>query len=440
MIELLPLLFPINNSLIYSQNPAPIIENYQVQPLPGELNRIPVFNSNSPELVLSEGILLSTFSADNKANPEAHLDYSFEGRFDLFAHHVAKARDDNDLQTLYIGILINNPTDETVTIDLLQGASYLSQPDAPFVKMPPQVESKDVYAGPGSRVMGEILQNKLQDGFPRQITLKAGESKMLMNAPIPVQELVPKINGRSTYLRLNSDGKVNIASLAMYGDGEKTPPSLQQWQNLLTSGELSAPRDLAPTPPNEGGRIIYGRVAGVSIGSVWESKLLDDRTSKFLTIPTSGDTFAYGLSTLRGGTFGTGQIQTAPMAVRYPDTAYSAHGNYGVEYSVQIPLSNPTNETKTVDIAISSPVKTDLNQVRFETSTAVVFRGLVQVKYYDEQGKYKVKYVHLVQNRGDKAQPILSIDIPPQQNKNVSVNFLYPPDATPPQILTITTR
>ena len=444
MIELLPLLFPVNPTILYAQNPVPIVEDYQVQPLPGELNKIVVFNSNSPELVLSEGILLSTFPSQNKKNPSAHLNYSFQGRFDIFAHHVAKARDDNDQQTLYVGIVVNNPTNETVTIDFLQGASYQSQPDAPFVKLPPQVESTQTFAGPGSRVMGDILQGKLQDIFPSKITLKAGETKVLFNAPITVQDLTPKLNGRSTYLRLNSSGKVHVASLAMYRDGENNPPSLKQWQNLLTSGNLSSPRDLAPTPPDQGGKIIYGRVAGVSIGNLWQSTIVDawngkNKKSKYLTIPNQGQTFAYSVSSLRGGTFGNGQIQTAPMGVRYPDTAYEAHGNYGVEYSIDIPLFNPTANSQTVNIALSSPLKTDRKGVRFERSSAVVFRGLVKVKYEDKRGKLQEKYFHLVQNRGDKGQPLLSIDVPSGENKNVSVNFLYPPDATPPQILTITT-
>ena len=55
-----------------------------VRPLPGQLNEIPVFNSNSPELIQGDGILLSTFPGDKMANAEAHLNFPFEGRFDFF--------------------------------------------------------------------------------------------------------------------------------------------------------------------------------------------------------------------------------------------------------------------------------------------------------------------------------------------------------------------
>lgn len=43
-----------------------VIQNQQVRSLPGSLDNVPVFNSNSPELVLREGILLSTFPRKTK--------------------------------------------------------------------------------------------------------------------------------------------------------------------------------------------------------------------------------------------------------------------------------------------------------------------------------------------------------------------------------------
>ena len=442
MLEILSLFFPPNNTILYSQNPETIEESYLVQPLPGKLNQIPVFNSNSPELVLGEGILLSTFTPENKKYPQAHLNYGFQGRFDIFAHHVAKAADKDDQRTLYLGIIVNNPTNKTVTIDFLQGGSYLSQPDAPFIELPAQVESSQTYAGPGSRVTGEVLQGKLQDIFPRQIKLEPNESKMILNVPIPVQNLTPKLNGRSTYMRLYSDGLVNVASLAMYRNGENNPPSLAQWEKMLSDGNLSNPRDLAPTSPKAPGKMIYGRVSGVSKGNLWRSNIVDYSQSDILTIPKSGETFAYPLSSLRGGTFGTNQIQAAPMIVRYSDTAYNSHGNYGVEYNLTLPLYNPTDKLQTVQLAISTPIKQDTIGVKYLStpSKAVFFRGLVQVKYHDEQNICQEKYVHLVQKRGEKGEDLISLEIPPKGKKSVSVNFLYPPDATPPQILTVTTK
>ncbi|WP_017294178.1 DUF3370 domain-containing protein [Geminocystis herdmanii] len=445
MLELLPLFFPVIPTAIYSQTTQKseiVAENQLVSPLPGELNNIPVFNSNSPELVLGEGILLSTFPSDNKSDENAHLNFPFEGRFDIFAHHVSKPPTEDDKRTLYLGIIVHNPTSEPVSIDILQGASYLSQPDAPFITLPSKVEGSNIYAGPGSRVMGDILRGKRQEIFPPNIIIPAGESRMLLNLPIPIHSLTPPLNGRSSYMRLYSSGKVYVASLAMYQDTEDNPPSLSQWENLLTNASLSTPRDKAPTPPEAQGQRIYGRVAGVSQGNMWKTDLTDSPSTPLLTIPNAGEAFSYGLSTLVGGTLGTNQVQTAPLLVRYPDTAYSAHGNYSLQYSLTLPLFNPNNEAKTVNIAISTPVKQDTPGVNFlnPLPTQTFFRGLVQVKYNDDNNIPRLQYFHLVQKRGEKGENLVTVTIPPQSQKLVSVDFLYPPDATPPQILTVSTQ
>ncbi|MGB7086285.1 MAG: DUF3370 family protein, partial [Phormidesmis sp.] len=83
-----------------SDNSVVTIEQ-AVRPLPGSLDNVPVFNSNSPEIIESDGILLSTFPSRGKSDPSAHLNYSFNGRFDIFSHHVARGQDDRDTRTVY---------------------------------------------------------------------------------------------------------------------------------------------------------------------------------------------------------------------------------------------------------------------------------------------------------------------------------------------------
>jgi len=81
----------------------------QVRVLPGKLDSIPVFNSNSPEVVQTEGILLSTFGPEAKQVAFAHLNFPFKGRFYLFAHHIAKAKNREETHTLFQGIIVHNP-------------------------------------------------------------------------------------------------------------------------------------------------------------------------------------------------------------------------------------------------------------------------------------------------------------------------------------------
>jgi hypothetical protein len=434
--------------------PTPSTEIVQTQPvraLSGKLDNVPVFNSNSPELVQTEGILLSTFPPAGKATPEAHLNFPFVGRFDVFAHHIAKAPTPKDLRTLYLGIILYNPGLKPVTVDILQAASYLSQPDAPFIPLPPVVDNPagKVYSGPGSRVMSDILLGLTSADFPAQLVIPPQASRMLLNLGIPVKTLEPPLNGRSTLMRLRSDGAVYAASLAKYApvdaQGKERAPTLEEWQQLLDNGKLATPRDRTPTPPNTSkGTIIYGRVAGVAQGSVWQTELVDNPNSRFLSIPEAGLAFSYGLATLQGGLMGTNQSQSAKMLVRYPDTAYFAHGNYGIQYSLSLPLVNRTNQPQTVTLTVQTPLKSDDRQgkLRFlePPGKQIHFRGTVQIRYKDDQGLPGRVVVHLVQRRGQQGEPLVTLNMPPQDERLVQVDFLYPPDATPPQVLTVSTR
>jgi len=448
-------MFPFVTSFWIAQmlvipGPQEILRSQQeVRVLPGGLDDVPVFNSNSPELVLQEGILLSTFPKIGKQFKNAHLDRSFTGRFDIFAHHIAKGTPE-DLRTLYLGIIAYNPGNTPVTIDILQASSHLSQPDAPFVELPPFVENNtgSVYAGPGSRVGSEVLRGFRQNGFPAKITIEPNGYALILNQDIPVRPLIPPINGRSALLRLRSSGPVYLASMGKFApsdkQGKERAPKLEEWRSLLQTSNLSSPRDRTPTPiAQTKGSLIYGRVAGVAIGSRWQG-VLSDRNSTSLAVPKAGGAISYGISLLHRGGLGTGQNQTAKMERRYLDTAYEAHGNYGIEYNLILPLENKSNELKTVKIAIETPLKREDTQqgLRFfePLPKNVFFRGTVRVKYADDQGRSQTQYFHLVQRRGQMGEPLVVLQMKPGEKRRVLVDLIYPADATPPQILTVQTN
>jgi len=435
-----------------AQTPPPqeYVRPQEVRSLPGSLDEVPVFNSNSPEKIGGEGILLSTFPPEGMAEPTAHLNFGFAGRFDVFAHHVYGAVDPEDLTSMYVGVLVHNPGDVPIEIDVIEGASYLSQPDAPFISLPPLIETPegDMFAGPGSRAMGDVLRGRQRTDLPPTVQIAPGEDVMLLNAPIPVAELDPPLNGRSTMLRLRSDDTVYVASLAMYArrneDGSERAPTAEEWRSLLESGNLSVPRDLAPTPLDATGEFRYGRVAGVAIGSRWQTTVADTEDLQFLNIPAPNQAISYPISSLVRGQLGTGQVQTAPMVERYPDTAYQAHGNYGIEYDLLLPLYNPTDTTQQVAIRLETPIKEDTlsqNGLRFfdPLPTQTFFRGAIELHYRDDDGRFRTRYFHLAQRRGQEGENLVQLAIAPQNRRPVRVRLLYPPDATPPQVLTIYT-
>jgi Protein of unknown function (DUF3370) len=434
---------PQNNS-----SPEIIFQPGEVRPLPGNLDTVPMFNSNSPEWLRTEGILLSTFPPSGKAAPQAHLNFPFSGRFDIFAHH--QTINPKDLQTFYLGIILHNPGTQPVTVDLLQAASHLTK-DSPYIKLPNYLENPDntVYSGPGDRASHDILQNKRQADFPSRLIIPPGQYRMLLNHPMPVKNADRNLNGRSTLMRLQSNGKVYAASLATFAktnaDGSERAPTLEEWISLLNTKSLAIPRDKIPTPPEQiGGQLIYGRVAGVAKGSTWKAVLSDSSNSNNLTIPQLGKPISYAINTLRGGRLGTNQIQTAPMLVRYPDTAYEAQGNYAVEYNISLPLYNPTNQPQTVTLTLETPLKEDtLSQggLRFRKPSLdfPFFRGTVRSRYTKDKGELNTRYVHLWHRTGQVLEPLETLVILPKTRRSVQLDFIYPPDSTPPHVLTIKT-
>ena len=191
------------------------------------------------------------------------------------------------------------------------------------------------------------------------------------------------------------------------------------------------------------GRHIYSRVAGVAQGSQWLAQLTDLNQSGILTIPEPGQAFSYPLSTLERGTLGTKQVQSAPMLVRYPDTAVRSQGNYGVQYSLTLPLYNSTSRPQKVVIALQTPLKSEEigKGLQFLEPPAnnVFFRGPVKISYTDDRGTAQTRYFHLVQRRGQQGLPLVTLTLQSQTKLTVQIDLPYPADSTPPQVLTVST-
>ncbi|MEL6605647.1 MAG: DUF3370 domain-containing protein [Cyanobacteria bacterium J06614_10] len=462
----------LQSSLIAQASGDIVTVPQTVRSLPGGLDRVPVFNSNSPEIIESDGILLSTFPGSGKSAPRAHLNYAFEGRFDIFSHHVARGQDDRDTRTVYEAILVHNPGNRTVTLSVRDGASHISQ-ESPWNEIASGSSNlySNNFSGPGSRVMNDVLRDRRQPVFPAEVSIPPGESHLLLNAPIPLRRLSvpldgslppgseltpppvsassgegPRLNGRSTLMRLNSSGPVYVASLAMHApqrNGNEYVPNLEEWKQLLFRGQLSTPRDQPPSRPgSRANPFRYGRVAGVAEGSQWRATLTDGRSDR-LSIPAPGEQISYGLSTLERNTFGTGQVQSAPVVARYRDTAYLANGNYGIEYNLDLPLYNDTDSPQKVALSIQTPLQNDgiENALQFKAAPEprVFFRGTVLFVYKDDDGRSRAAYTYVVQNQGEQGEPLVEVTLAPGEQRDVNVQFLYPPDATPPQVLTIST-
>ncbi|MFN9621312.1 MAG: DUF3370 domain-containing protein [Cyanobacteriota bacterium] len=450
---------------VVAQSSAPDrLRSQAVEALPGGLDGIPVLNDNNPELIVTPGILLSTFRGGGRlgaltlADPSAHLNTPLTGTFDLFSHHVYAGKPETLSSTLWLAVVAAPRGDQPVLLRLLTGATALSQsvdgkePQAPFLPLPPLMPQglTPVWSGPGSRVATELLLRlpPSRREWPDRWILQPNTLTPLLLLPLPVRGLDPLLNGRNLQLRFSSDGPVDVATLAAFGP-EGSPPPPAVWAQILAGG--LSPREHAPTPRGAAGPMVYSRVSGLQRGSTWTGRLTDPG-QPFLS--ASRAPISWPISSLERGTFGTGQVQTAELSAFYPGTAWAAHGNYGVTYVLTLPLRNDGRRPVRLALALESPLKTrePLGGLRFRGAPLsgegangvlrvgpVVFRGTVEVSGLDgPEGRAAGRQsFHLVQRAGQEGPPLGTVTLAPGGNRQVQVRLIYPADATPPQVLTL---
>jgi hypothetical protein len=432
---------------------VPLLRPQAVWPLPGDLDAEPMLNDNNPELIGGPGILLSSFNPERGfdgrplAVPTAHLNAPLQGPFTLFSHHVYAGRKGSSDSTLWLAVVAAPRGDQPLRLRLRAGSTALSQSvdgrqaAAPFLPLPSLLAqgSTPIWSGPGSRVATELLRRERSPQLPEGWTLPPGQLTPLLVLPLPVRGLDPLLNGRNLQLRLDADGPVDVATLAAFGQGE-APPDPAQWGQLLAGG--LSPKEHEPTPRGASGPMIYSRVSGVQIGSVWRARLTDPGAP---TLSASRAPISWPIASLERGTLGSGQVQTAELSRAYPGTAWAAHGNYGVEYDLTIPLRNDSRSPLALELALESPLKQERLQggLAFlpSPSRAVMFRGTVEVSGLDGPlpgGRPEGRQgFHLVLRNGQQGPVLGRVTLAPGERRSVAVRLIYPADATPPQVLSL---
>jgi len=422
---------------------ATVLRPQQVAPLPGGLDPVLMVNDNNPELILEPGILLSTFEGKGRPFPEAHLNLPLNGRFDLFSHHVYAGTAQTLESTLWLAVVAMPRQAAPVQLRLVSGATSLSQAtspgqaSAPFLPLPPLLpQDGSTYAGPGDRVTTELLSQQTSPQLPQRWSLPAGQLTPLLVLPIPVKGLSPLLNGINLQLRLESSGPISLATLASVGGDQ--PPAPEVWQALI-NGPLS-PKEHTASPRGSQGPFAYSRVSGVQIGSLWRGQVTDPG-KPFLSV--SRAPISWPISSLVRGSHGTGQVQTAELKASYPGTAWAAHGNYGVEYDLRLPLRNDTGRPVSLQLALESPLKGDkpLGGLKFRQGPggSIWFRGSLEVAGLDgPEGKPLGREgFHLVLRSGQEGPSLGTVTLAPGGQRQLRLRLIYPADATPPQVLSL---
>jgi hypothetical protein len=62
------------------------------------------------------------------------------------------------------------------------------------------------------------------------------------------------------------------------------------------------------------------------------------------------------------------------------------------------------------------------------------------MSYTDDRGQQQERFFHLTQRQGQLGDPLVLLNLSPGEQRQVTIDFLYPPDATPPQVVTVKTE
>lgn len=385
-----------------------------VLPLPGGLDQVPVLNSNHPEIITGPGIAVSTLPGKG-----AHLDYAFRGPFEVFTHHQNRSK-----RNLFQALVLHNPSDHPVKVQV--GPSAASFTDAAPYRDHGGSPASDPWgwrsSGPGDVTAGKFLRGA-RAIQAESITLKPGETRVVHSLLIP-----PKNEGTGQF-RFTADGPVHGAVVI-----EDAPPTQASVKARLAAGKLldRHPEDKLPTPPGAPGQLIFGRVSGVQTGAAWRATATNDGEGKVFRVTAQNTSQSYLIVGKRSNTLGTGQDHAAPLTRRYEDTAYAAHGNYGVTYEVALPVRNEAKDTREVRIFFDSPGQ--------PLPLSRVFRGQVAIDITDAKGRTTTQYVHVSQRAGDKGEaPLTTVQLPPGEGRTIKVRLVYPANSTPPHALRIET-
>ncbi|MEB3223147.1 MAG: DUF3370 family protein [Candidatus Sericytochromatia bacterium] len=385
-----------------------------VQPLPGGLDQVPVLNSNHPEIVYGPGVIVSTLPGAGAS----HLNYPFMGPFEVFTHHQNRSERD-----LFQALVLHNPGTAPVRVKVGPSAATITN-QAPYRDHGP-VPAPDPWgmraSGPGDKTAMDFLRGGRAIKAD-EVVLAPGETRVVHALRLP-----PGNEGTGAF-RFTTEGPVNGAVVI-----EDAPPTAASVKRRLDAGDLMprSSHDPIATQPGAPGQLIFGRVAGVQTGAAWRGSLTTD--GEAFRVTDQADSKSWVLVGKRSNTLGTGQDQAAPLARRYGDTAYAAHGNYGVTYDLALPLRNDSQQPREVRLYFDSPGK-PLPQL------SRVFRGAIAIDVTDAAGRTRTEHVHVSQRAGEVATvPLTTIKLAPGEATSVRVRVVYPANSTPPHALRVET-
>jgi hypothetical protein len=384
---------------------------HQVQPLRGQFNATPVLHSNQPEVVRSEGILISTafgtstYRRGQSQQLIANPLFTFNGPFGIHVHHIYRPKDPTRMGDrwrrglLHIGVIGINPSYLPVTVQFPAGMIHSSFDQAYLPTLMGVADNSDrrLASGPGDATALALLSGQRDQRIPQQVQIPPYSRQLLVELPLAAR-------GTANFLlEGKSSGPLQLAVVASEGDGSEA-----DFLRVLDSGQLAEGRDYLFLQPQIRQRSLLSRVSGVAQGDTYRATVNADLAQP-LHVPLTNTWRKH---------FGSREVQINPLLVRMPDSSLENVGTYGVRYELTFHLRGHGPQR----LLFTTPP---------DARSYTAFRGTLRLEL-DGQ----VSYVYLGQPSG-RTDTIYRFTLPQRGQGNLKVSLVYPADATPGHILSI---
>jgi len=334
-----------------------------------------VLTSNNPELVTGSGLLYGNARPLKTRGGEA---FALTGRFGVYLHHLI---DTNDGRALFVSLLITNPNNASVRIDV-EGSGYT------------QTETGGLALGqsPDHRVSSEFIVGA-HDVVHRDVDIAPQRPFLAWQ--------------RRAGDRVEVDGRFNIESDApvfVYVVVTETADINDAVRSVL----IDAPGDYrisgSPPPP-------FGREAGVYAHDTWQGTIN-------VVLPDSDGHVGFVVNTATGAGFD--QVQAFPALAHLDGSAREAVGMYGNVYDLEVVLRN------------DHPAARRQARIWFTSlATANISR------YWDGLGLVDDVAVDLRHVPGSPSTLLSTVDLAPREQKTVRFKAMVPGLTSIPQALVI---
>jgi len=224
---------------------------------------------------------------------------------------------------------------------------------------------------------------------------------------------------------------VQVAEL--YSRGKATLPQLKRGLQASALVPRDAHHDRIPSAPGAGGSFIYRRVAGVVPASTFAARMTNDTVRRDFLLEGPG-TRRFALNTNATQRLGTGLDGAAPVATRYPDSAYASHGNYGGEFQLGGTFRNTTSAPLRVSVYLDTPP-----EAKAGVSRSV--RNAVEATVREAPDSDGTRtYLYANQTEGTvSSRPLATVVVPPGASRQVDLRMFYAANNTSPHVLRVVT-